>query len=348
MTNNFIFVKIIIELSCTFGFTVKYGMVVFVKENDNNDHNPQVLQTNEVSASTNAKTKMSKIPNNQKQYASGFMGTISNFEKTKDKKNLPLPVTFDENIEQSIEECEKYNKKMWEKYSNNNVVENINDEYKTSFGQVNYEAKNFKYQCEFYNKLIDKFIDEHHLKPPERKRIWSVFFYILMGLAIAFFCLCIFAPGLLISLATILGISVIIATKIIIASYILVPVIGLIFFKLARYVSWRQNDYKEGTNPERYFKYNEELKRHKIECVALTGERFKTEDFEYNYNEADAKQSPLYNYYHDENGGLKKNTKSPYELLLSLKKAYEIPKEFKNTESIAYGTKEDQDDLVLD
>ena len=86
MTNNFIFVKIITELSCTFGFTVKYGMVVFVKENDNNDHNPQVLQTNEVSASTNAKTKMSKIPNNQKQYASGFMGTISNFEKTRSEE----------------------------------------------------------------------------------------------------------------------------------------------------------------------------------------------------------------------------------------------------------------------
>ena len=164
-------------------------MVIFVKENDNNDHNPQVLQTKEVSAPTNAKTKMSKMPNNQKQYASGFMGTISNFEKTKDKKNLPLPVTLDENIEQSIEECEKYNKKMWEKYSNNNVVENINDEYKTSFGQVNYEAKNFKYQCEFYNKLIDKFIDEHHLKPPERKCGWSVFFLYTYG---ARYCLFLF------------------------------------------------------------------------------------------------------------------------------------------------------------
>ena len=68
----------------------------------------------------------------------------------------------------------------------------------------------------------------------------------------------------------------------------------------------------------------------------LTGERFETEYYQYNYNEKEAQDCPLYWYYHDKNAKLKKNTKTPLELLLDLKKAYEIPKQFKNIESKAY------------
>lgn len=166
-----------------------------------------------------------------------------------------------------------------------------------------------------------------------------------MVLVIILFGFCVFSPGLLISFivqfGTLLGITTEIASQIVCAVHIFAPIIAIIFFKLARYISWKQNDYKENTNPERYFKYNEELKRHKIECVSLTGKQFKTEDFEYNYNKEKAQQCPFYGYYHDEKGELRKNTKTPLELLLDLKKAYEIPKQFKNIESRAYGAKND-------
>ena len=115
--------------------------------------------------------------------------------------------------------------------------------------------------------------------------------------------------------------------------------VALFFWWLGKRISWRQNDYEEGMNPERYSKYDEELKRHNIGCVRLTGEQFKIEEFKYNCNEEDAKPCPLYNYYHDENGELKKNTKTPLKLLLELKKAYEIPEQFKNTESKAWCNK---------
>ena len=251
-----------------------------------------------------------------------------------------LPVVFDEKIEQSIEECQKYNKLMWKKYRNGIADQDKSNEayqtHKTDFENSSYTVENFKYQCEFYDQLIDKFIDEHHLKVPERKRAASIFFYILMGLNITFFCLCICTPGLLTSFAATLGISAVFAAKIIVASYVIAPIIALICFKLARYISWRQNDYEKDTNPELYSKYNYNLKRHKINCSRLTGERFETECYQYNYNEKKAQDCPLYWYYHDKDGKLKKNTKTPLELLLELKKAYEIPKQFKNTESKAF------------
>ncbi len=276
-----------------------------------------------------------------------------NTNTTKEKVDIFLPVVLDENIEQSIEECEKYNKMMWKKYSNTITEQDkcsqIYTKYKDQFEDYNtnvpknsdkleftnvrgktaaviffyiltvfavaylglyifapglliscaatfgisavlatkitsivlifaliigsicfalamrisaelkkckkhnqkaneaanllevqkykYTVKNFKDQCKFYSALIDEFIEEHHLRPPERKRAWSVFFYVLMGLAIVFLGFCIFAPGLLISLAAILGISTIIAAQIINASYVLASTIALIFFKLGRYVS---------------------------------------------------------------------------------------------------------------
>ena len=287
------------------------------ENNNNNDDNLKSLQINEVSSSINTKATISEISNNQQQYASGFTGTTWDFSKTKDRQNPPLPVILNENIEKSIEECEQYNKLMWAKYSgrlteNNNgpVSKKIKsfwgereesfdeketeayNKHKKDFKPNNCTVENFKYQCAFYNKSIDEFIDKHHLIPPERKRAASIFFYVLMGLAIVFLGFCIFAPGLLISLAAILGISTIIAAQIINASYVLASTIALIFFKLGRYVSWKQNDYEKpfeiGKNenepvineyPESYSKYNEELERHKVRCVGLTGEQFKTEEF---------------------------------------------------------------------
>ena len=235
---------------------------------------------------------------------------------------------------------------MWEKYSNfasnKNRFAGIDQrdsvfiKYKADFEDDSYKVENFKYQCEFYRALIDKFIEKYHLKPPEKKRAASIFFYILMGLAIAYFCLCIFAPGLLIPFFTMFDISVTAAT---VVSYIVAPVIALICFKLARYISWKQNDYQEGANHELYSKYNEELKRHKIECVCLTGENCKIGDYEHNKNDKEAKNCSLYSYYHDAKGDLMKNTKTPLELLLELKKTYEIPKQFKNIESRAYDIK---------
>lgn len=99
------------------------------------------------------------------------------------KVDIFSTVVFDENIEKSIEECEKYNKLMWKKYSNKIIEKDENNEvykkYRKDFDDLEYTVQNFKYQCEFYNKLIDKFIDEYHLKPPERKRVATIFFYIL-------------------------------------------------------------------------------------------------------------------------------------------------------------------------
>ena len=346
-------------------------MVIFVKENNITSKNGEFLiDSARKTKRTGTKTKTTEISNNQKQYVSGFTGTISNFAETQDKKNLPLPVILDENIEQSIEECERYNKLMWANYSKNLRVDENGVVYKLSkflwwqrevrldadelevynkhgkdFENADYKLENFKDQCKFYSVLIDEFIEKHHLRPPERKRAASIFFYILMGLAIVFLGFCIFAPELLISWAYMLGIATVIAQKIIVASHVLAPVIALIFFELARYISWKQNDYKENTNPELYSEYKEELKRHKSDCVSLTGERCQIGGYEHNNDITEAKKCPLYNYYHDEKDNLKKNMKTPLELLLKLKKAYEIPKKFRNTESKPFGRTEDENNF---
>ncbi|MBQ9491537.1 MAG: hypothetical protein IJU86_02020, partial [Firmicutes bacterium] len=304
---------------------------------------------------------------------------INNIKTTKETVDIFLPVILDENIEQSIEECERYNKLMWANYSKNLLVDengvvykqskylcwwlkvrlaqgehSVYDKHKRDFENKVYTLENFKDQCKFYSALIDEFIEEHHLRPPERKRAWSVFFYVLMGLAIVFLGFCIFAPGLLISLATIFGISTILAQKIIVASYALAPVIALIFLKLARYISWKQNDYEKpfeirdnknqvviNKYPESYSKYNQAFNLYKRACVSLTGEKCKIEGYEYNYNEEKTDgDCTLFKYYHQEvqeknedkdkkQWKLKSNTKTPLELLLKLKKAYEIPEEFK-------------------
>lgn len=113
------------------------------------------------------------------------------------------------NMHKALEECEKYNKLMWRKYSNlasgKDKFEGIDQmdpvfiKYRTNFENNDYTVENFKYQCEFYNKLIDEFIDKHHLKPPERKRAALIFCWILAFLAIVFWFFCMFAPALLIS-----------------------------------------------------------------------------------------------------------------------------------------------------
>ncbi len=250
-------------------------------------------------------------------------------------------------ISAELKKCKKHNQKA-------NEAANLLEVQK-----YKYTVENFKYQCEFYSALIDKFIAERCLKPPEKKRAASIFFYVLMGLAIVFWGFCIFAPGLLISLATILGISTILAQKIIVASCALALVIAFIFYKLARYISWKQNDYEENKNPELYSKYNEELKPYKIGCVNLSGEQCKIGEYEYNYDEKEAQDCPLFKYYHqqvqkeDKNKQkclvweLKSNTKTPFELLLKLKKAYKIPEQFKNTESKAFGVESEEDDNLL-
>ncbi len=288
------------------------------------------------------------------------------YKKTNAKNNsevnivdIFLPVVLDENIEQSIEECENYNKMMWKKYLNTITDQDrcspVYKKYERNFGSHNYQAENFKYQCEFYNKLIDKFIDERHLMPPEKKRAASIFFYTLAVLAIIWFFLCIFVPGLSISLIVQFGalfeITTEIAFKIMCATYCFAPITAVIFFKLGRYISWKQNDYEEGTNLELYSKYNEKLKQYKIGRADLTGEQCKIGECEYNYTKTKAQNCPLFKYYHqqvqkeDKNKKkclvweLKSNTKTPLELLLKLKKAYEIPEQFKNTESKAFGVK---------
>ena len=304
----------------------------------------------------------------------------NNENTTKETVDIFLPVVLDENIEQSIEECARYNKLIWANLSgkitknNDDIVskeiksfwgkqtKNLDQDelevyrrHQKDFKNTNCKLEDFKNQCEFYSALIDEFIKKHHLKPPERKRAALIFFWTLALIAIVFWSFCVFATTFSISVGVWLGISKILVCKIIYGSQVWALFATLFFWRVGKYISWKQNDYEEpftikdnqnqdviNEYPESYSKYNEELKRHKIGCVGLTGEQFKTEEFEHNYNEEEAKQCPLYNYYHDEKGELKKNTKTPLKLLLELKKAYEIPKQFKNTKSKAYDVTNNQ------
>ena len=70
--------------------------------------------------------------------------------------------------------------------------------------------------------------------------------------------------------------------------------------------------------------------------------------YKYNDKATQATKCPLYLYYHDAHGKLKKNTKTPIELLLKLKKAYEIPKQFKNTKSTQFAGTEDENKFFYD